>query len=184
MNVKHRVRTFSEESDAVKRLYKELRKYKPLSKKEEHDLYILAKKGDKKSKDKFINSNIRFALLVARKYVNENFLLEDCIGESLIGLLEAYENFDVNKKVKFITHAFYYIQRRLSMYQQNLIRLPNTDRVIRHSVVKTRNLLEQKYHGDIPIQLLEEEMSLPKHSLERFSYQTIRYDDLIEDDNL
>jgi RNA polymerase sigma factor (sigma-70 family) len=184
MNVKHRVRTFSEETDAIKLLYRDLKKYKPLSKKEEGRLYLLAKAGDKKSKDKFINSNIRFAILVARKYVNENFLLEDCVGEALIGLMEAYENFDLEKNTKFITHAFFYIQRRLSMAQQGLIRLPNTDRVIRQKVVHARNRLEQQHSGEIPLSLIEEEMDLPRHTLERFSYQTVRYDDLIEDDNL
>ena len=48
--------------------YETLKKYKPISREEEKELMELAKKGDKRARDKIINSNLRFVFEIAKRY--------------------------------------------------------------------------------------------------------------------
>lgn len=168
------------ESQTISLLYKDLAKFKPLNRTVEKELIQAAKDGDLDAKNKVINSNMKFAISVAKKYANKNVPLEDFISEAFLGLLLAFETYDLSKDVKFITHAVFYIQDRLSHIQQGVVKLPNTYRILRKKIHRTQNKLEQIHCGNIPLSFLEDHLELKKDQIQNYLYETVSIDEWFE----
>lgn len=168
------------ESITLSLLYKDLSKFKSLDKVSEKKLILAAKNGDMNAKNQLIGANMKFAISVAKKYANDSLPLEDFISEAFLGLLIALDTFDVSKDVKFITHAVFHIQDRLSHIQQGVVKLPNTYRILRKKIHRTKNELEQIHCGDIPIFLLEEKLELKKDQIQNYLYETVSLDEWYE----
>jgi RNA polymerase primary sigma factor len=92
---------------------KDINKIPLLSREEENDLALKAKKGDKIAKNKIINANLRFVVNVAKKYQNHGLDLVDLISEGNIGLMTAIERFDVTKGYHFISYAVWWIRQAI-----------------------------------------------------------------------
>lgn len=103
----------------------DIRRYKQLDEREEKALFSLAKQGDNKAKNKIINANLRFVVSVAKHYQGIGIPLMDLVNEGNIGLLNAFNEYDVTKGVKFISFAVYYIR------QQILLSIDNDSRIVR-----------------------------------------------------
>ncbi len=106
---------------------KEINKIPLLTHEEEIELAKKAKAGDKASKDKIVNANLRFVVNVAKKYQNHGIELTDLISEGNIGLLTAIEKFDVNKGYHFISYAVWWIRQcilKAVCEKSRAIRLP------------------------------------------------------------
>ena len=106
---------------------RDINRYELLSREEEKYHAIKASKGDKKSKEKLINSNLRFVVNVAKQYQNQGLPLEDLISEGNIGLMNAIDKFDVTKGYHFISYAVWWIRQRILKAiseKSRMIRLP------------------------------------------------------------
>lgn len=88
----------------------------------------VAKKGSR-AKERFILSNLRLVVSIAKKYpVPGSLGLEDLIQEGNIGLEHAVEKFDGRKGFKFSTYGTFWIRQainRLIDQHSNLIRIPS-----------------------------------------------------------
>ena len=93
----------------VKTYYKELKKYKPISREEEASLMIKAKNNDNNAKNKILSSNLRFVFDVAKKYKGYGVAMEDLISEGNLGLIHAFDKFDEKRGYKFISYAVWWI---------------------------------------------------------------------------
>ena len=62
----------------------------------EKALAVRSQDGDIEARNKLIESNLRFAIQVARQYQGMGLELEDLIGFANVGLFEAAERFDAN----------------------------------------------------------------------------------------
>lgn len=116
-----------EKSDTLAIYLKEINNYPLLSPEEEKKCIEMIKKGDKKAKEKLINSNLRFVVKVAKKYRNSGLSFSDLISEGNIGLTIAAERFDPSKDVKFISYAVWWIKQTILKAiseKARLIRLP------------------------------------------------------------
>ena len=86
-----------------------------------------AKKGSR-AKERFILSNLRLVVSIAKKYpVPGSLSIEDLIQEGNIGLEHAVEKFDGRKGFKFSTYGTFWIRQainRLIDQHSNLIRIP------------------------------------------------------------
>lgn len=83
----------------------------------------------KRAKDKFITSNLRMVVNVAKKYSRRTTHLElaDLISEGITGLIRAVEKFDGQRGYKFSTYAYWWIRQSISRAISTLergIRLP------------------------------------------------------------
>jgi len=114
-------------SEVLSRYFKEVGRHKLLSKAEEVSLAKRIEAGDQYARQKMIESNLRLAISIAKKYYYSGCNLEDLIQESNIGLMKAVEKFDWRKGFKFSTYACWWIRqsvtRHISM-QKNTVRIP------------------------------------------------------------
>jgi RNA polymerase primary sigma factor len=106
---------------------KDIRKYPPFTKEEERIVLHKAKAGDRAAYEELMSRNLRFVVSVAKKYQNQGIPLEDLIGIGNAGLIKAFKDFDLNREVKFITYAVWWIKQGIMdaiHHDSRLIRLP------------------------------------------------------------
>ena len=92
---------------------KEIGKIPLLTYEQECELAKKAAAGDKASRTKLVNSNLRFVINVAKKYQNNGLEFEDLVSEGNVGLLTAIDHFDVNKGYHFISYAVWWIRQAI-----------------------------------------------------------------------
>lgn len=140
---------------SIQTYFKEINKY-PLLTKEEEDIYILkAQFGDSKARDVLINSNLRFVITVAKKFLIQQVELEDLIQEGNIGLIRSIEKFDPKKQVKFLSYAVWWIKQGIYAF------LNEHSRTIRLSLNQIRDNNKYQKEKDILITVSETENVSP-----------------------
>lgn len=98
-----------------------------LSAEEEYELCRKAKNGDLEAKEKLIERNLRNVYMVAKNYQNRGLPLWDLIQEGNIGLLQAFEKYDINGNARFVHYAYFGIRQAIVRAIENksrLIKLP------------------------------------------------------------
>ncbi len=98
-----------------------------LSKEEEIELAKKVKDGDKEALQKFVQSNLRFVVNVAKQYAGYDIPFQELISAGNIGLIEAAKRFDPDRGVRFISYAIWWIKQSILQTiqtQKDLIKLP------------------------------------------------------------
>ena len=132
------------EENILRTYLREVNRIPLLKKEEEEKTASLAAKGDKSARERLVNSNLRFVIMVAKKYQGQGLPLEDLIAEGNIGLLSSIDHFDVNKGYRFITYAVWWIRQAIikALHEKSrMIRLPSnkTNELIK--IEKTRQAI-------------------------------------------
>jgi len=115
-------------SQLLTHYFKDVSNHKLLTREEEVNLAKLIEKGDKFAREEMIQSNLRLAISIAKKYSKSGCDLEDLIQESNIGLMKAVEKFDWRKGFKFSTYACWWIKQAVTRHinsHRNTIRVPS-----------------------------------------------------------
>ena len=113
--------------DSVRLYLREIGKIPLLSPEEEQELAQRIVKGDKKAKDKMVESNMRLVVSIAKRYGGRGLDFLDLIQEGNTGLLRAVEKFDPEKGFKFSTYATWWIRQAITRAiadQARTIRIP------------------------------------------------------------
>ncbi len=113
--------------DSTSIYLKEIQNYGRYSKEEELEIITKIKNGDIKTRNEFLEHNLRLVVSVAKKYQGRNIPLIDLIQEGNIGLMKALDEFDINKGCKFSTYATNWIIAFITRYiadKSRNIRLP------------------------------------------------------------
>jgi len=114
-------------SDPVRMYLKEIGRIPLLTFEQEIDLAKKVEKGDKKAKQKLINSNLRLVVSIAKKYIGRGLSLLDLIQEGNQGLIRAVEKYDWQRGFKFSTYATWWIRQSVTRAiadQARTIRIP------------------------------------------------------------
>lgn len=102
--------------------------YAPLlTAEEEFTVATNAKAGDRDSRKRMIESNLRLVVKIARHYCNRGLAFLDLIEEGNLGLMHAVEKFDPDRGFRFSTYATWWIRQtieRAIMNQSRSVRLP------------------------------------------------------------
>lgn len=77
----------------------------PLSKRQVRALLEAAQKGDKKSRDRLVESNLKLVLSVVRRFSGRRADMDDLFQVGCEGLIKAIEGFDLSYDVAFSTYA-------------------------------------------------------------------------------
>lgn len=125
MAIKPQITSIDETS--LQKYFKEVSRLSTLPTELENKLIIKAQQGDKKAIENVMKGNLRFVISIAKQYSNKGLPLSDLISEGNLGLLEAIQKYDIEKNVKFITYAVFWIRQYIMgalSTQSRTVRLP------------------------------------------------------------
>ena len=88
----------------------------PLSSDEEDKCIEGKLKGDKNSRNKLIEHNLRLVAHIVKKYDKENIMTDDLISIGTIGLIKGVDTYKPNKNVKITTYSARCIENEILMY--------------------------------------------------------------------
>ncbi|MEZ9594182.1 sigma-70 family RNA polymerase sigma factor [Shewanella sp. 10N.261.52.F9] len=80
-----------------------------------------------KNFNRFVESNLRLVISIAKKYSTIGVDFDDLIQEGNVGLMKAVEKYDYRKGFKFSTYATWWIKQAITRYvsdTSNTVRLP------------------------------------------------------------
>ncbi len=121
------------ENSVINTYINEINRIPLLSREEEMEFALRAKKGDLKARARLLEANSRFVVSIAKKYQNRGLPLADLISEGNIGLITALEKFEPETGNHFISYAVWWIRQSILKAigdKSRMIRLPmnkNTD---------------------------------------------------------
>jgi len=113
--------------DSLTLFMNEIGKHDLLTAAEEVALAKKIERGDRRAKERMINSNLRLVVSIAKRYQGHGLSLGDLVQEGVIGLNRAAEKFDWRKGFKFSTYATWWIRQacqRAVSNQSRTIRVP------------------------------------------------------------
>jgi RNA polymerase primary sigma factor len=147
-------------TDPVRMYLKEIGRIPLLNAKEEVELAKKAEKGEKRSKDKLISSNLRLVVSIAKKYLGRGMTMLDLIQEGNQGLIRATEKYDWRRGYKFSTYATWWIRQAITRAiadQARTIRIPVHMVETINRYVRTRNRLTSELGRDpLPAEVAKE----------------------------
>lgn len=117
-----------QELSCLEMYLKQIGDIKLLSKEEEKELAEKIADGDKKAREKLIQSNLRLVVSIAKSYQNNSIPLLDLIQEGNIGLIKAVDKFNPKLGYRFSTFATWWIKQTITKaltVQSRAIRLPH-----------------------------------------------------------
>ncbi len=177
--------------DSVQMYLREIGKTPLLTSQEEKDLAKKIEKGDEESRRKFIQSNLRLVVSIAKRYVNRspNLSLLDLIQEGNIGLSRAVDKFDYHRGFKFSTYATWWIRQAITRAladQSRTIRIPvhMVETIAKYTQARRR--LTQELGRDPLPEEIAVEMGLPVqkiHHIQKISQEVISLESPVGDDD-
>lgn len=111
---------------------------------------------DEKHRDIVIKTNMLFVASIARRFCNHKLTLSDLMSAGMLGLLKAFDKFELDRNVSFISYARYWVEqyiRKEVAYNSSIVRIPfHSYRQLK----KVRSLSEEGYSN----RAMQEEMNL------------------------
>jgi RNA polymerase primary sigma factor len=139
---------------------KEIGKIQLLSLEEEADLAERMVNGDKKAKQKLVESNLRLVVSIAKRYIGRGMHFLDLIQEGNLGLIKAVDKFDPSKGYKFSTYATWWIRQAITRAiadQARTIRIPvHMVETINKLIRVSRQLLQELGRDPKPEEIAKE----------------------------
>lgn len=177
--------------DAVQMYLKEIGKTPLLTTEDERELAKRVEKGDEEARRKFIQSNLRLVVSIAKRYVNRtpHLSILDLVQEGNIGLARAVEKFDYRRGFKFSTYATWWIRQAITRAladQSRTIRIPvhMVETISKYTQTKRRLLQEL---GREPLaEEIAVEMNMPVekiHHIQKISQDVVSLESPIGDDD-
>src|SRR5437660_48784 len=124
-------------TDSLQLFLNEAGRYPLLTAAEEVELAKAVERGDKRAKDRMVNSNLRLVVSIAKKYQGHGLSLLDLIQEGIIGLIRAVEKFDWRRGYKFSTYATWWIRQAV---QRGVANKSRTIRIPVHIVEREQKI--------------------------------------------
>jgi len=161
-----------EKLDSVKLYLKEIGDIPLLDEDELRGFMALARTGNVYAKQKLIESNLKFVVFVAKKYLHSQKALSllDLIGEGTLGLMRAIEKYNPEYGYRFSTYAYWWIKQSIQkalMNQLKMIYIPSyTDAHIKKTLKSLRKL-KAKLHRPPSAKELAREMNTTAAKVEK-----------------
>ncbi len=117
-----------------------------LSQKENEELMVRIKAGDKKAREQFIIGNMRLVLSLMKRFRVKHLGTDDVFQAGCVGLIKAIDNFDISVGVKFSTYAVPMIMGEIKRYLRdgNSLRVSRSIRDTAYRVLKAREEIERR----------------------------------------
>ena len=117
-----------------------------LTAKENEELMLRIKQGDKEARDKFIVGNMRLVLSLVKRFRVKNLGIDDVFQAGCVGLIKAIDGFNLSVGVKFSTYAVPMIVGEIKRYLRdgNSLRVSRSIRDMAYKVLKAREAIEER----------------------------------------
>ena len=155
--------------DSVRLYLREIGKIPLLTPEEEAELAERIVKGDKKAKDKMVESNMRLVVSIAKRYGGRGLDFLDLIQEGNTGLLRAVEKFDPAKGFKFSTYATWWVRQAITRAiadQARTIRIPVHMVETINKVLRTTRKLTTELNREPTNEEIAEELGLEPEKID------------------
>lgn len=165
------------EDKALQSYLKDISKIKPLSREEENELAIKAKKGDKQAIDKLVTSNLKFVVKIASRYQNRGLSLAELISEGNMGLMRAIEKFETEQHNKLISYAVWWIRQRILFAlseKTSIIRMPLGKANIANKIKMTRNKIFMETGKNASIKEIAKLTNLDEKTIKKISKEIVK----------
>ena len=138
--------------------FKDVGRYALLTREEEVSLAKRIEQGDQEARQLMIQSNLRLAVSIAKKYSKYGASLEDLIQESNMGLIRAVEKFDWRRGFKFSTYACWWIKQAVVRHLTNsntILKIPS------HTLSNARKIysVTKEYNEEFGVDPTPEEIA-------------------------
>jgi RNA polymerase primary sigma factor len=145
-------------TDSLQLFLNEAGRYQLLTASEEVELAKAIESGDKRAKDRMVNSNLRLVVSIAKKYQGHGLPLIDLIQEGIIGLIRAVEKFDWRRGYKFSTYATWWIRQAV---QRGVANKSRTIRIPVHIIEREQKMVraERELAMELDRQPTDEEIA-------------------------
>lgn len=137
-------------------------KLKVLTEKEKNELLIKTKSGDKYSRQKLIEGNLRLVLSVVQKFSGRGENPDDLFQVGCIGLIKSIDNFDITQNVKFSTYAVPMIIGEIRRYLRdyNPIRVSRSLRDTAYHAMQAKERIQNSLGRDATIDEIAKELGI------------------------
>lgn len=155
--------------DSVRLYLREIGKIPLLTPEEERELAQKVVEGDKRSKDKMAEANMRLVVSIAKRYSGRGLDFLDLIQEGNTGLLRAVEKFDPDKGFKFSTYATWWIRQAITRAiadQARTIRIPVHMVETINKLLRTQRRMTQELNREPTIEELAHELDMEPEKVE------------------
>lgn len=140
--------TYSREDTSLDRYLHEIGNEVLVSKEKEVELAQEIRNGSLEALDTLVKANLRFVVMIAKRYKDQGMSLCDLINEGNLGLIKAAKRFDGTKGCKFISYAVWWIRQSILTAlakETRIVRLPITKVGELYKINKTTRSLEQEF---------------------------------------
>ncbi len=164
------IESFVPDKDSLDAFLKSISKIPLLTREEEIELAKRAKAGDKEALKKLVESNLRFVVSVAKKYLGCGLPLHDLIAEGILGLIEAARRFDPDKGVKFISYAVWWIRQSIMQalaQQTGAVKIPVKQAVLVNKITRSYGELLKELGREPTIEELAQHVGMEPKEIER-----------------
>jgi RNA polymerase sporulation-specific sigma factor len=117
-----------------------------LTNKENEELMLRAKAGDRQAREKLIEGNLRLVLSLMKRFRSRNACQDDLFQAGSYGLIKAIDNFDVSIGVRFSTYAVPMVIGEMKRFLRdgNSLRISRSIRDMAYRVLKAREEIESR----------------------------------------
>lgn len=125
------------------------------------------KAGDKETRDKFIQGNLRLVLSVIQRFSNRGENPDDLFQVGCIGLIKALDNFDTGHGVKFSTYAVPMIIGEIRRYlrDNNSIRVSRSMRDLAYKSLQARETLANRLQREPTVMEIADELGAKREDV-------------------
>ena len=99
--------------NSVKAILAGLRHCKPLNTEQEYDLWLCIRQGSKRAFDRLVESNMPYAMRIAKQYLPSGTALEDLFQAGCEGLVIAAHKFNASLGYRFISFATWFVENEV-----------------------------------------------------------------------
>ena len=140
---------------------------KVIPSKEQIELLIKVKQGDKAAREKIINGNLKLVLSVVQRFSSRGENPDDLFQVGCIGLIKSIDNFDINQDVKFSTYAVPMIIGEIRRYlrDNNSIRVSRSMRDTAYKALSAKEELMRESNREPTIEEIAAKLNLPREDV-------------------
>lgn len=188
--VNQEIEEIDDKLDSSERRYlNEISKIPLLTPEETKELIIKIKQGDETARKRIIESNLKFVVYLAKKYINRGIPFLDLVQEGNIGLMKAIDKFDPSKGLKLSTYSSFWIKEqinRLILNTSRNIRIPIHKQENYGKYIRVNNKLSNELGRNPTFEELAYEMACSVEEVKQYNNiikDTVSLNTLVGEDN-